>query len=107
MAKINWAEVAFRIPAIIGTAVTVIDHIKAPGVDKKKAVIESIPHAVELAEYAANKNFLNDANIAALVSALIDAEAAALKARGALRAGLLEKGVVTPGEATGGTPTGG
>lgn len=104
--KINWAELAFRLPAVIGTAVTVVDHIKAPGVDKKKAVIEAIPHAIELAEYAVNKDFLNDANIATLVSAVIDAEAAALKARGALRAGLLQKGVVTPGEPSGGTPIG-
>lgn len=88
----NWISLATKLPAVIHGAVTVVNSIKnAKGSEKKKAVIDAIPNAIELAEFASEKDLLNDAAVQMLISAAIDAEAAALKAREALRAGILAK----------------
>jgi hypothetical protein len=89
----NWAAIAFKIPALIQGGVAMVQHIKgAKGADKKQAVIDSLPGGIGLIELGAGKDVLNDTAIMQLVSALVDAEAAALKARDALRQGLLAKG---------------
>ena len=86
----NWAQFAIKIPAMVAGAVQIVNHIKnAKGSEKKQAVIDSIPTSIELVEFAAGRDLLNDPAIAVLVSAAIDAEAAALKAREALRMGIL------------------
>ena len=93
----NWLAFAAKVPAIIHGAVQVVDHIKnAKGADKKRAVIDAIPTSIELVEFAAGRDLLNDLAIAQLVSAAVDAEAAALKARTALRDGLLAKAPASP-----------
>lgn len=86
----NWAAFALKVPAIIQGAVSVVQHIKgAQGAEKKQAVIDSIPASIELIEFGAGKNVLNDPAIQELISAAIDAEAAAVKTRHALQAGIL------------------
>lgn len=87
----DWLAFATKVPAIIKGAVEIIDHVKTSGAQKKIAVVQAIPSAIELAEFAAGRDLLHDPAIALLVSAAVDAEAAALKARKALQAGLLAK----------------
>lgn len=88
----NWIGLATKLPALIHGAVEIAERIKgAKGRDKKAAVEQSIPHAVELIEFAAEKDLLNDEAIKQLISVSIDAEAAALRARDALKAGILAK----------------
>jgi len=89
--KINWIAIATRAPGIIAEAVKITQNFKVPGADKKAAVLKSLPEAEALIEAGAHKDIFNEPAIAALVSAAIDAEAAALKAREALAAGLLAK----------------
>lgn len=91
----DWIKFATKLPMIIHGAVSVVQHVKgAKGSEKKQAVLDSIPTSIELAEFAAGKDLLNDVVVAQLVSAAIDAEAAALKAREALKAGILAKSAV-------------
>ena len=80
-----------HLPDIIKASVKLVDNFKgASGADKKvRVVTEFVPDAIELIEGTAGKDLLNDPAVAALVSAVVDAEAAALKAKNALRAGLL------------------
>ena len=93
----NWIAFALKVPALIQGGVSVVQHIKnAKGSEKKQAVLDSIPTSIELAEFAAGKDLLNDASIQVLISAAIDAEAAALKAREALKMGILAKAAPTP-----------
>ena len=88
----NWIAFATKLPVLIHGVVSVVQKIKgATGAEKKQAVIDSIPESLGLVEFAAGKDILSDENIMKLVSAAIDAEAAALKAREALKAGLLAK----------------
>lgn len=88
----NWIGLALKVPMIIQGAVSIVNSVKnASGKEKKAAVLAAIPNAVELAEFAAEKDLLNDDAIGQLISAAIDAEAAALKAREALKAGILAK----------------
>ena len=88
----DWLAFALKVPAIIRGAVEVVDHVKgAHGAEKKQAVLAAVPTLIDLAEFAASKDLLNDGAIQQLMGAVIDAEAAALKARHALRDGLLAK----------------
>ena len=90
--KINWIGVALKLPSLIQGAVSIVEHVKnAKGSEKKQAVVDSIPGAIELVEFGVGRDLLNDPAIMQLVSAVIDAEAAALKARNALKDGLLAK----------------
>ncbi len=95
MPNVNWGAIAVKLPTIISTAVSIVDHVKsAKGPEKKQAVLDAIPTSMELIEFAAGKDLLNDPAIMELVSAAIDAEAAVVKARGALRSGLLAKAAI-------------
>ena len=87
----NWLAFALKLPAVIGGIVGIVQKVKASGADKKAAVIAALPESVALAEFAAGRDLLNDPAVAELVNALIDAEAAVVKAREALKAGLLAK----------------
>lgn len=87
----NWMAFALKLPAVIGGIVGIVEKVKASGGAKKAAVLAAVPESVALAEFAAGRDLLNDPAVAELVSAVIDAEAAVLKAREALRAGLLAK----------------
>ena len=95
--KMNWLTFALKVPALIQGGVEIVNSIKhAKGSEKKQKVLDSIASAIDLAEFAAGRDLLNDPAIAQLVSAAIDAEAAALKARDALREGLLARAAPTP-----------
>jgi hypothetical protein len=95
--KMDWVKFALKVPAVIAGAVQVMQQISAPGADKKKAVVDSLPTAIELVEFAAGKDVLNDPAVLQLVHAAVDAEAAAIKAREALKAGILAKAPVPNG----------
>ena len=88
----DWVAFATKLPLVVQGAVKVAQAIKdAKGHEKKDAVLKAIPESVELAEYAVGKDLLKDDAIAALIHSYIDAEAAALKARDTLKAGILAK----------------
>ena len=88
----NWIILASKLPLVVSGLMNIVNKVKgASGDDKKAAVLAAIPESVSLAEFAAGKDFMNDDNIKKLLSAYIDAEAAAMKAREALKAGLLNK----------------
>jgi hypothetical protein len=87
----NWLEFAVKVPAIISGAMLIADKFKVPGVDKHKAVVASIPEGLQLAELAAGKDLLQDEAIASLINNYIVAEAAAMKAKDTLKAGILAK----------------
>ena len=87
----NWIAFALKLPAVIGGIVGIVEKVKASGPDKKAAVMAALPESIALAEFAAGRDLLNDPGVAALVRAVIDAEAAVVKARAALKAGLLAK----------------
>jgi hypothetical protein len=82
-----------KIQSLIGIGVALVDKLKAPGADKKKVLIEGLPDALAKSELALGINLFNDPEIAKLVGAVIDAEAAVVKAQGALKAGLLTRQV--------------
>lgn len=93
----NWLSFALKLPVIIAEAMRIVQLIKnATGPEKKAAVLASIPSAVEMAEFGAGRDVLNDAVIAELMSVYIDAEKVAMKAKEALRAGILAKGATMP-----------
>lgn len=91
----DWNKVAgfaVKLPLVIRGTMTIVEKIKgADGKAKKDAVLESVPEAIAIAEYAAGKDLLNDPVIQELMSAYVDAEAAAMKAKAALQAGILAK----------------
>ena len=88
----NWLSLAMKLPVVIQGAMVIVEKVKAAtGSEKKQAVIDAIPDGIGLVEFAAGKDVLNDPAIAELVSAYIDAEKVAMKARAALQAGLLAK----------------
>lgn len=88
----NWALLAIKLPGLIEASVKAVGHLKGKhGAEKKEAVLKSIPEFLEIGEYAVGKDLLNDAVVAGLISAYVDAEAAALKAKKALEAGILAK----------------
>lgn len=88
----DWVKFAIKVPGLIGGFVQIIENVKnAKGPEKRAAVIAAVPNSIELVEFAAGRDLLNDPAILQLVGATVDAEAAALKAREALRLGLLAK----------------
>lgn len=88
----NWAGLAMKLPGVILGAMHIAEQVAAAkGPEKKAAVMEALPDSVHLIEFAAGKDVLNDAAVKELVSAVIDAEASAMKARAALQAGILAK----------------
>ncbi len=96
----NWLEFVTRLPTVIAAAMSVVQKIKsAKGPEKKQAVLEAIPESAALAEFGLGRDLLNDGEISGLVSAYIDAEKIAMKAKEALKTGILAKApapVVTP-----------
>ena len=87
----NWMAFALKLPAVIGGIVGIVEKVKASGADKKAAVIAALPDSIALAEFGAGRDVFNDPAVAKLRDSLIDAEAAVVKAREALKAGLLAK----------------
>ncbi len=86
----NWANFVLKLPILIQGAVQVVEFVKgAKGSDKKAAVIAAIPQGIDLAEFAVGHDIINNATVASLISDYIDAEAAVLKARNALKDGIL------------------
>lgn len=72
-----WTALAFKLPAIISGAVAIVNHVrKASGAEKERAVLDSIPSALALTEFAANKDLVNDAEVLAAAKAFIAAEVA-------------------------------
>lgn len=87
-----WLTLALKLPLIIQGTMAIVEKVKgAKGPEKKAAVLAAIPESISLLEFGAGKDVLNDAAVQQLLSVYIDAEAAALKAREALKAGLLAK----------------
>lgn len=93
--KIDIGKLVNKLLVIIPTLVRVIETIRGAGNGqaKKEEVIRQLPELISLGEFAFDRDLLNDANVMELVSALIDAEKAVLKAREALRAGIVNKPV--------------
>lgn len=90
--KMDWLSFALKLPMIIQGTMVIVDKIKgASGSKKKAAVLEAIPDSVSLIEFAAGRDLLRDAAITELVSAYIDAEKVAMRARELLKAGILAK----------------
>lgn len=87
----NWLLIATKIPAIVAGTMQIVSKIRASGADKKAAVLAAVPESVALVEMGVGRDVFNDPAIAQLLSAFIDAEAAAMKARDALKAGILSK----------------
>lgn len=85
---------AAKLPVVISGIMAIAEKFKVSGADKKAAVISAIPDSVALLEFGIGMDLLNDAEVAAAISALIDAEAAALKLRVALKAVLVRKAPV-------------
>lgn len=94
----NWMAFALKLPMVISGIMGIVQKVKsASGPDKKAAVLAAVPESLSLIEFAAGRDLLKDESIAQLVSAYIDAEKVALKAREALKVGILAK---APAEAT-------
>lgn len=92
MSKDKWVLLAMKLPGLIQGSMRIVQRIKnADGKQKKDAVIESIPEAIELTEFGVGKDLVNDPAIQQLISAYIDAEKVAMKAKAALQAGVLAK----------------
>lgn len=90
----NWLMLAAKIPAIVAGTMQIVGKIKGvSGAEKKAAVLAAVPESVSLIELGVGRDVFNDETIASLLSAFIDAEAAALKAREALKAGIMAKGI--------------
>lgn len=88
----NWIKLAVKLPMVASGIYDIVAKIKgATHEQKKDAVIEAIPSSISLAEFTVDKDFLNDAAISKLLSALLDAEAIVAKAREAFKDGILNK----------------
>lgn len=92
----DWFLLATKLPLVISGIMSIVDRIKAPGAEKKAAVLAAIPESVALAELLAGKDLVNDEALAQLISAYIDAEAVALKAKAALQAGIRARAGTPP-----------
>ena len=87
----SWVQFLIKLPVVIGGIVGIIEKVKASGPDKKAAVLDALPESVALAEFTLGRDLLNDPAIRPAIEAVVDAEAALLKARQALKAVLLTK----------------
>lgn len=93
----NWLLLATKLPLVITGTMAIVQKIRgASGADKKAAVLEAIPESVALLELGLGRDVLNDPVVSELIGAYIDAEAAAVKARNALKAGLLARQPLPP-----------
>jgi hypothetical protein len=88
----NWLEFAAKIPLVVSGVMSIVHKVQGADAGAKvQAVIDSVPDSVSLAEFAAGKDLFNDAEIAALLKSLVEAEHAVADARAALKAGILNK----------------
>ena len=88
----NWLLLVSKLPLVISGTMAIIQKIRsASGPEKKAAVLEAIPESVTLPDRGLSRDVLHDPVIADLISAYIDAEKVAMRARDALKAGLLVK----------------
>lgn len=93
----NWLLLIAKLPLVISGTMAIVQKIRsASGAEKKAAVLEAIPESVTLLELGLGRDVLNDPAIVELISAYIDAEKVAMKARDALKAGLLVKAPPSP-----------
>ena len=83
---------AAKVPQVLTGLRIIIGRVKGASPDAKKdAILESLKDSVSLAEFAADKDFLNDPAIESLVKAVLDAEDALQAAREALKEGIVNK----------------
>jgi hypothetical protein len=88
----NWAKYLVKLPLVISGVSSIVSLVKGASEDEKKEAIKAaVLSSVSLAEYATEKDLLNDASIAKLFSAVVEAELAVVKAREALKQGILTK----------------
>lgn len=81
-----------KILPVVEGITAIVNRVKgASKEDKVSAVLNSIPDSVALAEYAAGKDLLNDAEVARLLAALVEAEHTVADARTALKNILVQK----------------
>ena len=93
--KMDWLQFALKVPMVVSGIMTIVQKVSsASGPEKKAAVLEAVPESISLVEFAAGRDLLKDESIAQLVSAYIDAEKVALRAREALKSGILAKAAV-------------
>ncbi len=86
----DWAQYILKVPAVVAGITGIINMVKgASDKDKKEAVMAAVMTSVSLAEYVASKDLLKDEQISKLMSSVVEAEMAVLKARDALKEGLL------------------
>ena len=107
----NWGAFALKLPMLIGGLMDLSERFKGRGngKDKHDAVVASLPEMIELLEFGAGRDVLNDAAIMALrdeyiaaqalvINAkreadriVVEAQAIAERARAALQQGILAK----------------
>lgn len=88
----DWMKYAFKLPVVISGITGIINLVKgASHEDKKAAIVAAVQSSVALAEFAAGHDLLKDEAISKLVEAVIDAEAAAQRAREALKDAIIHK----------------
>ena len=86
----DWAKYIVKLPLVVTGVTGIVNMVKgAKDEDKKEAIKAAVLTSVTLAEYAAEKNLLDDDQVAKLLNALVEAELAVAKAREALKAGIL------------------
>ena len=86
----DWAKYLVKLPLVVTGVTGIINMVKgASDSDKKEAIRSAVMTSVSLAEYAADKDLLQDEQVAKLFNALLDAEMAVAKAREALKMGML------------------
>jgi hypothetical protein len=79
------------LPVVEGIS-KIVHRVKdAPKADKVEAILNSVPESIALAEFAAGKDLLNDAEVAKLLAALVEAEHAVADARDALKNAIVAK----------------
>jgi hypothetical protein len=88
----DYLKYVAKLPAVVAGITGIVNLVRnASDADKKDAIRAATLASVSLAEFAVEKDVLNDQTIMKLVDALIDAEAAVIKARTALKEGILNK----------------
>jgi hypothetical protein len=90
--NVDWSKFLVRLPAVIVGTVGIVERVKgASDENKKEAVLGAVLESVSLTEFTMGKDLLNDEQIFKLVSAVVDAEMAVVKAKELLKAGILAK----------------
>lgn len=88
----DWMKYAFKLPAVVSGVTGIINLVRgASHEDKKAAIVAAVQSSVALAEFAAGHDLVKDDAINRLIEAVIDAEAAVLRAREALKDAIVAK----------------